>query len=273
MIILSVSELLQKARTIRAHVLRMSSVGKASHVASALSCVEIMVTLYFRVARVDPSRAKDSDRDRVILSKGHGCATLYACLAERGFMEISRLSTYAADGSALAEHPSYGAFPGIEATTGSLGHGLGIATGLALAAKIQENGARVFVVLSDGECNEGSTWEAALWAPRYPLDNLTVIIDFNKLQASGRSTEITQLQPMADKWRAFGWDTVEVDGHDFEQLVAALTAAEAEQPHAVIAHTIKGKGVSFMENDLEWHYRSPNEEDLRRALDEIGGGT
>lgn len=266
---LGILGLQRKARTVRAHILRMSSISQAPHVASALSCVDILVSLYFCVARLYPARADAPDRDRIILSKGHGCAALYACLAECGFMEVSQLSTYATDGSMLAEHPSRGALPGIEATTGSLGHGLGIGVGLALAGKIQGNRARVFVVLSDGECNEGSTWEAALWAPRHSLDNVTAIVDFNKLQASGRSTEVTQLHPLPDKWRAFGWNTVEIDGHDFEQLVPALAAPGSGQPRAIMAHTIKGKGVSFMENDLEWHYRAPSEEDLCRALEEV----
>jgi len=247
----------------------MSSVARAPHVASALSCVEILTALYFEVARFGPELAQRPDRDRVILSKGHASAALYACLAEAGCLDPAALATYAADGSELAEHPSRDTLRGIEVTTGSLGHGLGLGVGLALGAKLGGEQWRVFVVLSDGECNEGSVWEAALWTPPQKLDNLIMIVDFNKLQATGSSTQITALEPLADKWRAFGWDVSEIDGHDFDQLLPALERAPCGKPRAVIAHTIKGKGVSFMEGDLEWHYRPPSADDLRRALDEL----
>lgn len=264
-------ELAEKARLIRSHALRMSSKGKAPHVGSALSCVDILVALYFRVARVGPHTCADPDRDRVILSKGHASAALYACLAERGFLSVSQLDTYCADGSLLAEHPSRGTIPGVEVTTGSLGHGLGLGAGIALAARMRRSDARVFVVLSDGECNEGSIWEAAIWAPRRNLGNLNAIVDFNKLQATGRSEEITQLAPLREKWEAFGWDAVEIDGHDQRELLLALEAPPGARPRAIVAHTIKGRGVSFMEGNLEWHYRPPSEDELRRALAEVRG--
>ena len=260
------------ARAVRADVVTMSSVAGVAHVASALSCVDILVALYFDVAQVAPESIGDPRRDRILLSKGHGGAALYACLAARGFIEKSSLASFCADGSPLGEHPSRDAVPGVEISSGSLGHGLGVGTGLALAARLQGHPSRVFVVMSDGECNEGSVWEAAMWAPRRGLDNLVAIVDFNKLQATGRSLEITQLDPLADKWRAFGWEVAELDGHDFEQLVPALGASGGGAPRAVIAHTVKGKGVSFMEDDLEWHYRPPSEADLRRALDELAAG-
>lgn len=262
-------ELAAIARAVRADVVTMSSIAGVAHVASALSCVDILVTLYCGVARVDPKTIGDPRRDRILLSKGHAGAALYACLAAAGFIDKSALAGYCADGSPLGEHPSRDAVPGVEISSGSLGHGLGIGTGLALAARLQGHPSRVFVVMSDGECNEGSVWEAAMWAPRRSLDNLVAIVDFNKLQATGRSLEITQLAPLADKWRAFGWDVVEIDGHDLAQLVPALSSSGGSAPRAVIAHTVKGKGVSFMEDDLEWHYRPPSAADLRRALDEL----
>jgi len=257
------------ANRLRRHVLTMSHKAQAPHVAAALSCVEILATLYFRVARLDPKAPQAPDRDRIILSKGHAAAALYACLAERGFFPVARLLEFAQAGSVLAEHPSYGTLPGIEATSGSLGHGLGIGLGMAVAARLDGRKNHVYVILSDGECNEGSTWEAALWAPAHELGNVTAIIDYNKLQATGRSTELVALAPLPEKWRSFGWEAVEVDGHDPAQLVEAFEKSEGNRPKAVIAHTVKGKGVSFMENDLEWHYRPPSAEDLAQALDEL----
>lgn len=259
----------EAARRIRRHVLTMSAAGRAPHVASALSCVDILVALYCRAANVQPCSPDDPERDRVLLSKGHGCAALYACLAERGFFPHSRLMEYARDDSVMGEHPVRLGFPGVEISSGSLGHGLGLGSGMALAAKMDGSPARVFVILSDGECNEGSTWEAALWAPAHALDNLLAVVDFNKLQATGDSTKITALVPLVAKWDAFGWETVEVDGHSIPQLVEAFEAPGAGRPRAVIAHTVKGKGVSFMENDLEWHYRPPSDDDLTRALAEL----
>jgi transketolase len=247
----------------------MSSAAGTPHVASALSCADILVSLYFHIARVSPERVTAADRDRIILSKGHASAALFACLAERGFFALSWLASYCQDGAPLAEHPSRGGVPGVEVSTGSLGHGLGVGAGLALGARLDGSPSRVFVLMSDGECNEGSVWEAALWAPRHGLGNLVAIIDFNKLQATGSSVEITELAPLVDKWRAFGWDAVEVDGHDFGQLVPALERQGAGRPQVVVAHTVKGKGVSFMEGNLEWHYRPPSQDDLRRALDEV----
>jgi len=258
------------ANGIRRRILRMASEARAPHIGSGLSCVEILVVLYFEVARLYPERPISVKRDRIILSKGHAALTQYACLAERGFFPTERLSEFARENSTLAEHPSLGAVPGIECTTGSLGHGLGIGTGIALSLKRREIDARVFVILSDGECNEGSTWESALWAPKQGLDNLVAIVDFNRLQATGRSTEITSLEPLADKWRSFGWETLEVDGHDPEALSNALRQPPSGGiPRALIAHTIKGKGVSFMEDDVEWHYRPPTQAELADALAEL----
>ncbi len=266
---MDVASLISISRRVRAHILRISAIAKAPHVGSALSCADILVALYFHAARVGPDLADDPQRDIVILSKGHGSAALYSVLAERGYFAAVTLDTYCADGSALPEHPSRECVPGVEVTTGSLGHGLGVGIGMAVAAKLASSSRHVYVVLSDGECNEGSVWEAAMWAPGQRLANVTAIIDFNKFQATGPSTRITALEPLAEKWRSFGWDTTEIDGHDYGQLIHALTSPRREHPRAIVAHTIMGKGVSFMEGDLEWHYRPPSAADLARALEEV----
>jgi transketolase len=264
-----VPDLERVARQVRRQVVRMSARAQAPHVGSALSCVDILVALYFEVARIDPLVPRAPGRDRVLLSKGQAAAALYACLAARGFFDERKLDEYVQDGSALAEHPSYGALPGVEATTGSLGHGLGLGAGMALAAKLDQLPTRVFVILSDGELNEGSVWEAALWAPRQALDNLVAVVDANGLQATARCRELTAIEPLDAKWRAFGWDVVEIDGHDMLALTAALGARAQGRPRAVVARTVKGKGVSFMQDQLEWHYRSPNDAELAVALGEL----
>ncbi len=258
-------DLVARARAVRRATVRMAHTGKTAHVGSALSCVDALVALYFRAMRLD--------RDRFILSKGHGCMSWYATLAQRGYFAESLLDTYAQDGSMLAEHPSPGCVPGVDVGTGSLGHGLSMGAGAALARQMDRRPGRVFVLLSDGECNEGSVWEAAMFAAGRKLDNLVAIVDYNKLQAMGRSNEVTALAPLAEKWRAFGWATREVDGHDMNSLVEALESVPFTRgrPGVVVAHTVKGKGVSFMEDDLEWHYRPPSAEDLRRALAELEG--
>jgi transketolase len=263
-----VSTLAATAARIRMQVVRMSAAAAAPHVASALSCTDILVALYFSAARLDPDRASDPSRDRIILSKGHASAALYACLAERGFFPPAVLEEYAGDDSRLGEHPALGSLPGIECSTGSLGHGLGIGTGLALAARMDGRPTHVFVLLSDGECNEGAVWEAAMWAAGQRLNHLRAVVDANGLQAIGRSAEITAIEPLADKWRAFGWKVTETDGHDVDRL-AAILREPGDQPHAVIARTVKGKGVSFMEDAIEWHYRPPSADDVARAVKEL----
>lgn len=259
------------ARRIRAHALRMVYAAKSSHIGSCLSIADILAVLYAGVLRVDPQRPGDPDRDRFILSKGHAAAILYAALAESGFFSIDLLDSYCRDGSALTGHVSHGV-AGVEVSTGSLGHGLPIAVGMALAMRADRRPGRVFCLLSDGECDEGSNWEAILFAPHHRIDNLVAIVDFNKIQSFGRVSEVLDLEPFADKWRAFGWHTIELDGHDLAALDAALTAvpAAAGKPTAIIAHTVKGRGVSFMEDRLEWHYRSPSGDQLAQALAEIG---
>jgi transketolase len=268
-----VAGLAARARAVRAATVRMAHKGRTSHVASALSCVDVLVTLYFHSMRVDPVRPEDPASDRFILSKGHGCMAWFATLAERGYFPADLLDEYSLNGGRLAEHPSPGSVPGVDVATGSLGHGLSIAAGISVARRIEGRPGRTFVVLSDGECNEGSVWEAAMFAARWKLDNLVAIVDYNKWQAMGRSDEITALAPLADKWRAFGWETTEVDGHDLAALATVLDAVPLAtgKPTAIVAHTVKGKGVSFMEGDLEWHYRPPSESDLTRALLEIEG--
>jgi len=260
------------ARAIRGRVVEMSRAGKAPHLGSALSCVDILVAAYWGVLRVDPGRPADPARDRFILSKGHAAMALYAALAERGFFAASLLEEFNRPGGRLGEHPSLGCAPGVEASTGSLGHGLPLALGVALAQRIQGASSRVFVLLSDGECQEGTVWEAALFAAAQRLDRLAVIIDYNQWQATGRTDEIMAMKPWAEKWRAFGWTAVEVDGHDLTALVDALGRVPdgSGRPLAVIAHTVKGKGVSFMEDDNNWHYRIPSADEVRAALQELG---
>lgn len=246
--------------------------AKASHIGGCLSVADVLAVLYGGVLRVDPERPEWPDRDRFVLSKGHAAAALYATLAERGFFPSTWLEEFCRDGGRLCGHVTSGQVPGVEVSVGSLGHGLPIGCGMALAAARDRRPSRVFVVLSDGECDEGSTWEAVLFAGHQRLANLVAIVDYNKIQSFGRTSEVLDLDPLAEKWRAFRWASREVDGHDHDALAAALGAApfEAGRPSVVVAHTVKGKGVSFMENDLAWHYRSPDDAQLARALAEIG---
>ncbi len=244
----------------------------ASHIGSCLSMADLLAVLYQAVLRVDPKRPDRPQRDRFILSKGHGGAALYAVLAERGFFPLDWLETYCDDGARLAGHCTHHGVPGVEFSTGSLGHGLSLGCGVALAAKHDGVSCRVFVQLSDGECDEGSLWEAALFAPHHHLDNLIAIVDYNKGQGFGTVAEVLNLEPLADKWRSFGWAVREIDGHDHAQILDAFQAApfEPQQPSVILAHTVKGKGVSFMENKLAWHYKSPTDEQLAAALAELG---
>ncbi len=260
------------ARRIRATVVEMSHHGGAPHLGSALSCVDILVAAYWSYLNVDPANSQHPLRDRFILSKGHASSALYAVLAARGFFPQAQLADYCRAGSGLSEHMAPGCLPGIEAATGSLGHGLSLGVGLALAGKIQGRGYRVCVVLSDGECNEGSVWEAAMFAAAQSLDNLLVVIDFNRWQATGRSEEILAISPLREKWEAFGWSAVELNGHDIPSLREAMSAKhfQVKQPKCIVARTIKGRGVSFMEDDNNWHYRIPTEEEVQLARGELG---
>lgn len=260
------------ARRIRARLVQMSHVAETPHLGSALSCVDMLVAVYWGFLRIDPHRPQAEARDRFILSKGHAATALYAVLAERGFFDPALLDTYNVDGGVLPEHPGLQCVPGVEAATGSLGHGLPLALGMALAARIRGLDSRCVALLSDGECEEGSVWEAALFAPAQKLDSVMALVDYNKWQATGRSDEIMALAPLADKWRAFGWDACEVDGHDLDALLSALRrpADGSGRPRVIIAHTVKGKGVSFMEDDNNWHYRIPTADEVRRAREELG---
>ena len=259
------------AARVRADVVGMSQQAGTAHLASSLSCVDLLVAAYGAVLRIDPRRPVDPDRDRLILSKGHAVSALYAVLARTGFFPAKDLEKFNVDGGHLPEQPSPGCAPGVEWATGSLGHGLNVGIGMALASRIQKRGYRTFVILSDGECNEGTTWEGAMFAPAHRLNHLTIAVDYNKWQATGRSEDILALKPLAQKWEAFGWDTVEVDGHDLPSLVQAFSTIHPEKPRAIIAHTKKGKGVSFMEDDNNWHYRSPTAEEVVLAEKELFG--
>ena len=257
---------------LRVHSVRMTHKAKASHVGSSLSTAELLAVLYQRILRVDPENPDWPDRDRFVLSKGHGCAAYYAVLAETGFFPVEWLETFYQDGSRLPGHATHIYLPGIEVSTGSLGHGLSIATGMALAAKRDGGSHRIFCMLSDGECNEGSTWEPVLFAPQHRLDNLVAIVDYNKIQAFGTTKEVMDLDPFADKWRAFRWSVQEVDGHNLQDIEGCLLQIPFEPgwPSCIIAHTVKGKGVSFMENNLLWHYRIPQGDEYSAALRELG---
>jgi len=261
------------ARKIREHVLKMTHRARSSHVGTSLSMADLLAVLYSDVLRVDPTQPEWPERDRFILSKGHGCAGLYAVLAECGFFPATWLDDFYLDGSRLAGHITHVGVPGVDASTGALGHGLSIACGMALVGKRDESSYRVFTMLSDGECDEGGIWEAALFAPHHLLDNLIAIVDYNKIQSLGTVKEVLDLDPFIDKWQAFGWAVQEIDGHNLEQIENALKTIPYKKgkPSCIIAHTVKGKGVRAMENKLLWHYRSPDDTELRQALDELEG--
>jgi len=268
----SLSELQDIARTLRARIIENSHKTGTPHLGSCLSCIDILVALYFSALRIDPKAPAAPERDRFILSKGHAAPALFQVLGMRGFFPEALLETYGKDGGVFAEHPpTPDHLAGIEAATGSLGHGLPIGLGMAMSARIQRQNYRVYAVLGDGECNEGSVWEAAMMAAAQKVDNLMVFVDFNKWQATGRSEEVFALDPFVEKWRAFGWDACEIDGNDMGQLLEVLSRKNTlGKPVAVIAHTVKGKGVSFMEDDNNWHYRIPTADEVLAAKKELG---
>ncbi len=262
----------QLAVRIRVHALHMTSRGGGSHIGSIFSCADILGVLYDGVLNVDAGSPENPDRDRFVLSKGHAGAGLYAVLAEKGFFPLKKLLTHYQNGSELSGHASH-VLPGIEVSTGSLGHGLPIAAGMAYAGKLRKARHRVFCLLSDGECDEGSTWEAVLFAAHHGLSNLVVIVDYNRIQGIAPVSEVVELEPFVDKLTSFGWATREVDGHDHEALqniFAAVPFADGK-PSCLIAHTTKGKGVSFMENTVLWHYRIPRGAEFDAALVELEG--
>lgn len=258
------------ARHIRRSAVEMVHRAKASHIASALSIVDILAVLYGEVLHVDTTDPHAPGRDRFILSKGHACVAVYAALAHVGILDKQLLHTYGDDHSWLMNHISH-KVPGVEFSTGSLGHGLPFGVGKALAARIQKASWQTVVLLSDGEMDEGANWEALMFAAHHGLSNLTAIIDYNKLQSLDSIAGTLGLEPLADKLRAFGCHVQEIDGHDHRQILEALRSETGGQPRLVIAHTVKGKGVSFMENRVEWHYKNPSDEQLRQALTELGG--
>ena len=266
------------ARACRVQIIRMLAHAGSGHPGGSLSVIDILVTLFFARMRHDPRRPDWAERDRVILSKGHAVPALYAVMAKAGYFPEERLITLRKLGSPLQGHPDRTALPGIEAATGSLGQGLSVALGMALGLKLAGSPARVYCVLGDGEIQEGQVWEAAMEAPKlgqtgHPLDNLTVILDYNKIQLDNFVTKILDLEPVVAKWQSFGWAVVEIDGHDHQQIGKALDQAGALRggPMFIVAHTVKGKGVSFMENDPEWHGKAPTPAEAIRAIREILG--
>lgn len=258
---------------IRRHGLEMTHLSRGSHIGAIFSVAEIMAVLYTGVLNVNPADPLMPGRDRLILSKGHAGASVYAALAERGFFPVEELKTHYQNGSRLSGHVSHKGIPGVEFSTGSLGHGLAVAAGMALGARLDKADWRAYVVMGDGECDEGSVWEAALQAHQYKLDNLIAVVDHNHMQSLDFCEKTIALEPFADKWRDFGWNTQVVDGHDVDALRAAFSRAKENRgsgrPSVIIAETVKGKGVSFMENDILWHYRTPQGEEYDAALTEL----
>jgi transketolase len=264
-------ELKKLAKSVRKEIIKMISAAGSGHPGGSLSIVEILVYLYFRELNVDPMNPDWEDRDRLVLSKGHGAPALYAVLALKGFFPISELATLRKAGSRLQGHPDMSLTPGVDMTTGSLGQGLSAANGMAFGLRLRKKRVRVFAIVGDGECQEGQVWEAAMAAGYHALGNLTVFLDYNKLQLDGPVAKIMDLEPLADKWRAFNWEVQEIDGHDFGEVEKALEhMKEVEgKPHMIIAHTVKGKGVSFMEGNPIWHGKAPDAKQTEQALKEI----
>lgn len=256
---------------IKQSALKMVAHANSSHIGSCFSIADVISVIYTGALNISPQNVDDPDRDKVILSKGHAAAILYSGLAHAGFFDPETLNTYCDNGSPLSGHATHCNNPGVELSTGSLGHGLPVGIGFALAAKHKKSNAHAVVILSDGECDEGSNWEGFLFAPQHNLSNLIVVIDYNKIQSFGRVEDVINLEPFADKLSAFNWNVIEINGHMHGEISAAFAAAKSEQtkPTVIIAHTVKGKGVSFMEDQLIWHYKSPNKEQLQDALAEL----
>lgn len=258
---------------IRRNGLEMSRISRGSHIGSVFSVAEIIAVLYTGILHVDPKNPQMPERDRLILSKGHAGSAVYAALAETGFFPVEELKNHYANGSILSGHVSHKGIPGVEVSTGSLGHGLSIGAGMAMGARMNGENWRTWVVLGDGECDEGSVWEAALQAAQFRLDRLVAVVDYNHMQSLFTVEKTLQLEPFEDKWRDFGWNAESVDGHDVRALRAAFERARdnagSGKPSVVLAHTVKGKGVSFMENNILWHYRTPQGEEYEAALKEL----
>lgn len=260
--------LINISKEIRKSIVKMNSNSSASHSGTALSSVDILTILYFKILNIDPNNPNDKNRDKFILSKGHGSSALYATLAHRGFFSLDKLDRFYVDNGFLPGHLDKEAVPGIEVSSGSLGHGLSIGIGMAISNKVDRNNSKVIVISGDGELNEGSIWEAIMFAPQQNLDNLTLIVDYNKLQGYGKTNDVINLEPLKDKFEAFNWNVFEIDGHNYNEIEIAMLE-KTTTPKVIIAHTIKGKGVSYMENKFIWHYKSPNKEELKQALEEL----
>jgi len=268
-----IASLKQKAVQFRREILETTHSAGSGHPGGSLSAVEILISLYGYKLRHKPDNPQWEDRDRLIISKGHVTPVVYVTLANFGYFPKEELKTFRKFGSLLQGHVHY-KVPGVEFNTGSLGHGLSVANGMALGAKMSKKDCRIYCLMGDGEIQEGSVWEAAMTAPHYKLDNVCAIVDYNKVQENGPTNEIKNLEPLADKWRSFGWHVKEVDGHKFEELIAALDefGTVKGKPTVIIAHTIKGKGISFMEGDRNWHGKAPNGDQLKAALAELEKG-
>ena len=265
---IEIRHLEEVANRIRCHVVRTISQARAGHAGGSLSEADILTALYFHVMRVDPQHPDWQERDRFVLSKGHGAAGLYATLAERGYFSSELLKTFGRINSKLQVHPDMHKVTGIEISTGALGQGISVALGIAMAARMDGDDFHVYCLIGDGESQEGQVWEAAAVAAHYKVDNLTAILDYNGVQLMGPLSEVLDMAPVADKWRSFGWDVIEIDGHDMREIIGALESAKEvkDKPCIVVAHTVKGKGVSYMEGKCVWHGKPPNEEDLAQAL-------
>lgn len=265
-------DLEKKVKELRKIIFKTIYNGGGGHIPTSLSIVEILAVLYYKVMNITPQNPKDPRRDRFVLSKGHAAVALYAILADKGFFNKQHLDTFGRRGTILGGHPDMHKVPGIEASTGALGHGFPFGVGIALAGKLDKKDYRVFILLGDGECQEGSVWEAALFTPQHKLDNVVAIIDYNRYQALDRLDKIVSLSPLVDKWKAFGWEVREVDGHDIFQLLDIFKNVPfvKDKPSLIIANTIKGKGISFMENVPIWHYRLPNPKEMAIACKELG---
>jgi transketolase len=268
-----INKLERKANLIRQHVVRMVHLAGSGHPGGALSATDIIVALYFHVMNVDPKKPDWPERDRFILSKGHGCPAWYATLAEKGFIPVKELDTLRKLGSRLQGHPDMKVCPGVEASTGSEGQGLSMGVGMALAARLDRKLYHVYVMIGDGELDCGQTWEAAMAASHFHVDNLTAIVDRNMLQLDGPTAQIMSVEPLADKWKAFGWHVTEINGHNFKEILRALEKSKdvKGRPNLIIAHTVKGKGVSYMEGAVGFHGKAPTKEEYELAMEELGG--
>lgn len=258
---------------IRKDAIEMTHISHGSHIASVLSVADIIAVLYADILKYDTRNTKLPERDRIILSKGHAGAAIYAALAEVGFFDVEELNSHYANGSKLSGHVSHKGVPGVEFSTGSLGHGLPVAAGMAMAAKRQNKKHRIFVILGDGECDEGSVWETLLFANHYKLNNLIAIVDYNKMQSMDYCENTIKLEPFEEKWKAFGWNVITIDGHNHNEIKKSITDINYNlgKPTVIIANTIKGKGISFMENNIVWHYRAPEGEEYTKAIKELEG--